>query len=103
MVVVQFNIWFNLCSFWQIGRIPNEWARCMLPLVRDNKIRVEGQCKFAPNVLGIMDTIILLIRYIQREKLQACYLYVQYELQCFVMLKYLFIGLYGSLLDFYDV
>ncbi|XP_073221698.1 DNA repair protein RAD5A isoform X2 [Cicer arietinum] len=46
---------------WEIGRIPNEWARCLLPLVRDNKVRVEGECKFAPNVLAIMDTIILSI------------------------------------------
>ncbi|XP_020230971.1 DNA repair protein RAD5A [Cajanus cajan] len=43
----------------EIGRIPNEWARCLLPLVRDRKVRIEGQCKFAPNVLGIMDSIIL--------------------------------------------
>ncbi|KAL1298728.1 hypothetical protein HN51_043027 [Arachis hypogaea] len=43
----------------EIGRIPNEWARCLLPLVRDGKVRIEGRCKFAPNVLGIMDTIIL--------------------------------------------
>ncbi|XP_057457141.1 DNA repair protein RAD5A isoform X2 [Lotus japonicus] len=43
----------------EIGRIPNEWARCLLPLVRDNKVKVEGLCKFAPDVLGIMDTIAL--------------------------------------------
>ncbi|KAE9600570.1 putative DNA helicase chromatin remodeling SNF2 family [Lupinus albus] len=43
----------------EIGRIPNEWARCLLPLVRDNKVKIEGNCKFAPNVLGIMDTIVL--------------------------------------------
>ncbi|XP_045804293.1 DNA repair protein RAD5A-like isoform X1 [Trifolium pratense] len=46
---------------WEIGRIPNEWARCLLPLVRDNKVRVEGKCEFAPNVLGIMDNINLSI------------------------------------------
>ncbi|CAK8535333.1 unnamed protein product [Lathyrus sativus] len=46
---------------WEIGRIPNEWARCLLPLVRDNKVKIEGKCEFAPNVLGIMDTIILSI------------------------------------------
>ncbi|KAG2674516.1 hypothetical protein I3843_13G125200 [Carya illinoinensis] len=45
----------------EIGRIPNEWARCLLPLVRDKKVKVEGCCKFAPDVLGIMDTIILSI------------------------------------------
>lgn len=48
---------------WQIGRIPNEWARCLLPLVREKKIRVEGSCKYAPEVLSIMDTIHLSIRY----------------------------------------
>ncbi|XP_024023789.1 DNA repair protein RAD5A [Morus notabilis] len=41
----------------EIGRIPNEWARCLLPLVRDKKIRVEGFFKYAPEVLSIMDTI----------------------------------------------
>uniref|UniRef100_A0A2N9GMB7 SWI/SNF-related matrix-associated actin-dependent regulator of chromatin subfamily A member 3-like 2 n=1 Tax=Fagus sylvatica TaxID=28930 RepID=A0A2N9GMB7_FAGSY len=25
----------------EIGRIPNEWARCLLPLVRDKKVKVE--------------------------------------------------------------
>ncbi|KAI4322362.1 hypothetical protein L6164_022065 [Bauhinia variegata] len=45
----------------EIGRIPNEWARSLLPLVRDKKVRIEGRCKFAPNVLGIMDTILLSI------------------------------------------
>ncbi|XP_027929635.1 DNA repair protein RAD5A isoform X1 [Vigna unguiculata] len=43
----------------EIGRIPNEWARCLLPLVRDQKVRIEGKCKFGPQVLGIMDSIIL--------------------------------------------
>lgn len=52
-----------LIIFCKIGRIPNEWARCLLPLVRDNKVKIEGKCEFAPNVLGIMDTIILSIRY----------------------------------------
>lgn len=45
----------------EIGRIPNEWARCLLPLVRDKKVKVEGCCKSAPDVLGIMDTILLSI------------------------------------------
>ncbi|KAL5580233.1 hypothetical protein UlMin_012675 [Ulmus minor] len=45
----------------EIGRIPNEWARCLLPLVRDKKVKVEGICKYAPEVLSIMDTINLSI------------------------------------------
>ncbi|KAF8403208.1 hypothetical protein HHK36_011307 [Tetracentron sinense] len=43
----------------EIGRIPNEWARCLLPLVKDGKVRIEGCCKSTPDVLGIMDTIII--------------------------------------------
>ncbi|GFZ12847.1 DNA/RNA helicase protein [Actinidia rufa] len=43
----------------EVGRIPNEWARCLLPLVRDKKVRIEGCCKSAPDILGIMDTIVL--------------------------------------------
>ncbi|XP_011654243.1 DNA repair protein RAD5A isoform X1 [Cucumis sativus] len=45
----------------EIGRIPNEWARCLLPLVRDKKVRIEGSCKSAPEVLALMDTILLSI------------------------------------------
>ncbi|XP_042463169.1 DNA repair protein RAD5A-like [Zingiber officinale] len=41
----------------EVGRIPNEWARCLLPLVKANKIRIEGFCKSSPEVLSIMDTI----------------------------------------------
>ncbi|XP_062105253.1 DNA repair protein RAD5A isoform X2 [Humulus lupulus] len=45
----------------EIGRIPNEWARCLFPLVRDKKVRVQGSCKYTPEVLSIMDTINLSI------------------------------------------
>ncbi|XP_007015969.2 PREDICTED: putative SWI/SNF-related matrix-associated actin-dependent regulator of chromatin subfamily A member 3-like 2 isoform X2 [Theobroma cacao] len=50
---------FSTKNSGEIGRIPNEWARCLLPLVRDKKVKVEGRCKSAPDVLGIMDTIVL--------------------------------------------
>ncbi|XAR60085.1 DNA helicase [Bertholletia excelsa] len=43
----------------EIGRIPNDWARCLLPLVRDKRVRIEGCCKSAPDMLGIMDTVVL--------------------------------------------
>lgn len=50
-----------------MGRIPNEWARCILPLVRDKKIRIEGCCKSAPNILAIMDSVLLSVRYSGRS------------------------------------
>ncbi|CAM0948087.1 unnamed protein product [Alopecurus aequalis] len=43
----------------EVGRIPNEWARCLLPLLKEGKIKVEGLCKSAPEVLSIMDTVLL--------------------------------------------
>ncbi|XP_047317619.1 DNA repair protein RAD5A isoform X2 [Impatiens glandulifera] len=45
----------------EIGRIPNEWSRCLLRLVRDKKVKIEGFCKYAPDMLGIMDTIVLVV------------------------------------------
>ncbi|KAL8480941.1 hypothetical protein ACS0TY_027455 [Phlomoides rotata] len=53
--IVRFST--NVCG--EIGRIPNEWARCLLPLVRDKKVCVNGYCKSAPPVLGLMDSVIL--------------------------------------------
>ncbi|KAG9144009.1 hypothetical protein Leryth_013897 [Lithospermum erythrorhizon] len=52
---------FSTIACGEIGRIPNDWARCLLPLVRDKKVDIVGHCKSAPNVLGIMDTIVLTI------------------------------------------
>ncbi|KAK3154235.1 hypothetical protein QOZ80_2BG0188000 [Eleusine coracana subsp. coracana] len=43
----------------EVGRIPNEWARCLLPLLRENKIKIQGLCKSAPETLSIMDTVLL--------------------------------------------
>ncbi|KAK9279319.1 hypothetical protein L1049_012998 [Liquidambar formosana] len=58
----------------EIGRIPNDWARCLLPLVRDKKVRIEGRCKSAPDVLGIMDTILLSISvYINSSMFRNCH------------------------------
>ncbi|KAI3420505.1 uncharacterized protein J3R85_012718 [Psidium guajava] len=52
---------FSTKEYGEIGRIPNEWARCLVPLVRDHKVKIEGWCKSAPEMLGIMDSILLSI------------------------------------------
>ncbi|XP_078441095.1 DNA/RNA helicase protein isoform X2 [Wolffia australiana] len=54
----------EIVRFWtqdsgEIGRMPNEWARCLIPLVRKNKVLIEGFCKSAPDVLNIMDAVLL--------------------------------------------
>uniref|UniRef100_A0ACD5ZK51 Uncharacterized protein n=1 Tax=Avena sativa TaxID=4498 RepID=A0ACD5ZK51_AVESA len=43
----------------EVGRIPNEWARCLLPLLKEGKIKIEGLCRSAPEILSIMDTVVL--------------------------------------------
>nr|XP_043629228.1 DNA repair protein RAD5A isoform X2 [Erigeron canadensis] len=48
---------FSTLASGEIGRIPNEWSRCLLPLVRDKKVEIEGFCKSTPGNLGLMDTI----------------------------------------------
>ncbi|EPS74569.1 hypothetical protein M569_00186, partial [Genlisea aurea] len=61
---------FSNKKFGELGRIPMEWGQSLLPLVRDKKICVLGYCKYAPPVLGIMDTIVLTIRvFINSSKL----------------------------------
>ncbi|KAL7617808.1 hypothetical protein Lser_V15G03616 [Lactuca serriola] len=52
---------FSTSASGEIGRIPNEWSRCLLPLVRDKKVQIQGFCKSAPHNLGLMDTINLSI------------------------------------------
>ncbi|KAH7561169.1 hypothetical protein JRO89_XS10G0183700 [Xanthoceras sorbifolium] len=62
---------FSTKSGGEIGRIPHEWARCLIPLMRHKKIKIEGCCKSAPDVLSIMDTIVLSIRvYINNSMLR---------------------------------
>ncbi|CAM8885602.1 unnamed protein product [Rhodiola kirilowii] len=57
----------------EIGRIPNDWARCLLPLVRDNKVRIEAWCKYAPEVMDIMITIPLSVSvYINSSMFLKC-------------------------------
>ncbi|XP_020581441.1 putative SWI/SNF-related matrix-associated actin-dependent regulator of chromatin subfamily A member 3-like 2 [Phalaenopsis equestris] len=58
----------------EIGRIPNEWARCLSPLIKEKKIKIAGFCKFAPDVLCIMDTIVLSVSvYIKISMLRKCH------------------------------
>ncbi|KAJ3675073.1 hypothetical protein LUZ60_004115 [Juncus effusus] len=52
---------FSTAQHGEIGRIPNEWARCLLPLIRRGKIMLQGYCKSASGILSIMDTITLTI------------------------------------------
>ncbi|KAM7256149.1 hypothetical protein ACFE04_011890 [Oxalis oulophora] len=62
---------FSTKNAGEVGRIPTDWARSLLPLVRDKKVRIEGCCKFGSEKLGIMDTVLLWVSvYINGSMLQ---------------------------------
>ncbi|KAL6634483.1 hypothetical protein ACP70R_027154 [Stipagrostis hirtigluma subsp. patula] len=50
---------FSTPQHGEVGRIPNEWARCLLPLLKEGKVKVQGSCKSAPEALSIMDNVLL--------------------------------------------
>ncbi|KAH9324867.1 hypothetical protein KI387_005045 [Taxus chinensis] len=46
----------------EIGRLPAEWTRCLIPLINSKKVTVVGHCVAAPETLGLMNCILLNIR-----------------------------------------
>jgi hypothetical protein len=53
--------WMNHFTDWgvQVGRIPGDWARSLIPLIHTGKVRVEGKCRTTPASLALMDSIIV--------------------------------------------
>ncbi|MQM01881.1 hypothetical protein Taro_034641 [Colocasia esculenta] len=47
----------------EIGKLPIEWGRCLVPLVSLSKVKVRGRCVYAPENLSLMQEIVLYIRY----------------------------------------
>lgn len=54
-----------LCCYvnFQVGRLPMEWAKTVIPLVQSGRVRVRGRCIAAPDNLQMMQEIMLLVRY----------------------------------------
>jgi hypothetical protein len=46
----------------QVGRIPGDWARSLIPLIQTGKLRVDGKCQSAPATLSLLDSIVVLLR-----------------------------------------
>ncbi len=42
----------------QVGRIPEDWAHSLLPLIQTGKVRVDGKCQCAPATLSLLDTLL---------------------------------------------
>ncbi|XP_050219335.1 DNA repair protein RAD5B isoform X2 [Mercurialis annua] len=47
----------------EIGRLPMEWGKCVVPLVSSRKVKVLGRCVAAPPTLHIMQEIMLYISF----------------------------------------
>ncbi|RAL38812.1 hypothetical protein DM860_013493 [Cuscuta australis] len=59
---------FSTKRFGEIGRLPMEWAKCLIPLVNSTKVKVRGRCVAAPTNLQLMQEIMLYVSfYINRS------------------------------------
>ncbi|KAK9068180.1 hypothetical protein SSX86_012291 [Deinandra increscens subsp. villosa] len=47
----------------EIGRLPMEWSKCLIPLVNSKKVKVLGRCVAAPVNLSMMQEIMLYISF----------------------------------------
>ncbi|XP_027364407.1 DNA repair protein RAD5B-like [Abrus precatorius] len=47
----------------EVGRLPMEWAKTVIPLVQSGKVRVRGRCIAAPDKLQMMQEIMLLVSF----------------------------------------
>ncbi|KAF3456838.1 hypothetical protein FNV43_RR01492 [Rhamnella rubrinervis] len=54
---------FSTKRFGEIGRLPMEWAKCVVPLVNSGKVQVIGRCVAAPAVLYMMQDIMLYVSF----------------------------------------
>ncbi|KAL2230049.1 putative SWI/SNF-related matrix-associated actin-dependent regulator of chromatin subfamily A member 3-like 3 [Sesamum indicum] len=54
---------FSTKRFGEIGRLPMEWAKCLVPLVNSSKVKVLGRCIAAPVDLHLMQEIMLYVSF----------------------------------------
>ncbi|KAK7344595.1 hypothetical protein VNO77_14384 [Canavalia gladiata] len=47
----------------EVGRLPMEWAKIVIPLVQSGKVKVRGRCIAAPDKLQMMQEIMLLVSF----------------------------------------
>nr|XP_016462752.1 PREDICTED: putative SWI/SNF-related matrix-associated actin-dependent regulator of chromatin subfamily A member 3-like 3 [Nicotiana tabacum] len=54
---------FSTKRFGEIGRLPMEWAKCLIPLVNSSKVKVHGRCVAAPVTLQLMQELMLYVSF----------------------------------------
>ncbi|XP_038719249.1 DNA repair protein RAD5B-like isoform X1 [Tripterygium wilfordii] len=59
----QWIVRFSTKRFGEIGRLPMEWGKCLVPLVSSSKVKVLGRCIFAPSTLHMMQEIMLYVSF----------------------------------------
>ncbi|KAJ4828299.1 DNA repair protein rad5b [Turnera subulata] len=59
----QWIVRFSTKRCGEIGRLPMEWGKCVVPLVNSNKVKVLGRCIAAPETLHIMQEIMLYVSF----------------------------------------
>ncbi|KAF3955939.1 hypothetical protein CMV_018899 [Castanea mollissima] len=57
----QWIVRFSTKRSGEISRLPMEWAKCVVPLVCSNKVKVLGRCVAAPANLSLMQEIMLYV------------------------------------------
>ncbi|CAK9183889.1 unnamed protein product [Ilex paraguariensis] len=60
---IQWIVRFSTKRSGEIGRLPMEWAKCLIPLVRSSKVKVYGRCIAAPSTLQLMQEIMLYVSF----------------------------------------
>ncbi|CAN4116553.1 unnamed protein product [Withania somnifera] len=57
----------------EVGRLPMEWAKCLIPLVNSSKVKVLGRCVAAPVNLSLMQELMLYVSfYIHHSVFTTC-------------------------------
>ncbi|XP_015580945.2 DNA repair protein RAD5B isoform X2 [Ricinus communis] len=59
----QWIVRFSTKRSGEIGRLPMEWGKCVVPLVNSNKVKFLGRCIAAPPTLHIMQEIMLYVSF----------------------------------------
>ncbi|GFP95905.1 putative swi/snf-related matrix-associated actin-dependent regulator of chromatin subfamily a member 3-like 3 [Phtheirospermum japonicum] len=54
---------FSTKRYGEIGRLPMEWSKCLVPLVNSSKVKVLGRCVAAPINLQLMQEIMLYVSF----------------------------------------
>ncbi|KAJ1701896.1 hypothetical protein LUZ63_001675 [Rhynchospora breviuscula] len=47
----------------EIGKLPPEWTRCLVPLVNSSKVKVSGRCVFPTVNLNLMQEVLLYVSF----------------------------------------